>query len=53
METLRYIHKMQLVERFNFVPRAGCETPIAGWKLNRDPSVLSKADQKKIAKLKA
>lgn len=47
----RYIHKMSLVERSKFVPRVGCDTPIANWKLNRDPSVLSKSDQEKIAKL--
>jgi uncharacterized protein len=28
----RYIHKYQLVERSAFVPRAGVETPVAGWK---------------------
>ena len=28
----RYIHKMQLVERSAFVPRAACETPEPGWK---------------------
>ncbi|HEX2022450.1 MAG TPA: pyridoxamine 5'-phosphate oxidase family protein [Candidatus Thermoplasmatota archaeon] len=28
----RYIHRMKLVERSGFVPRAGCKTPIAGWK---------------------
>lgn len=28
----RYIHKMQLVERSEFVPRAACETPEPGWK---------------------
>lgn len=28
----RYIHKMQPVERSNFVPRADCETPVPGWK---------------------
>lgn len=29
----RYIHRMQLVERSDFVPREGCETPIPGWKM--------------------
>ena len=28
----RYIHKMQLVERSKFVPRAAVPTPIPGWK---------------------
>jgi predicted pyridoxine 5'-phosphate oxidase superfamily flavin-nucleotide-binding protein len=28
----RYIHRMQLVERSQFVPRDGCEPPVPGWK---------------------
>lgn len=28
----RYIHKMQLVERSRFVPRAAVETPVPNWK---------------------
>lgn len=28
----RYIHKMQLVERSNFVPHATVETPVPAWK---------------------
>jgi predicted pyridoxine 5'-phosphate oxidase superfamily flavin-nucleotide-binding protein len=28
----RYIHKMQLVERSRFVPRASAPTPVPGWK---------------------
>ncbi len=28
----RYIHKMQLVERSQFVPRAAARTPVPGWK---------------------
>jgi predicted pyridoxine 5'-phosphate oxidase superfamily flavin-nucleotide-binding protein len=28
----RYIHRMQLVERSRFVPRANCETPVPDWK---------------------
>jgi hypothetical protein len=31
----RYIHKMQLVERSNFVPRAGTDAPIPDWKRMR------------------
>ena len=30
----RYIHKMQLVARSDFVPRAGCQTPEPEWKSN-------------------
>jgi predicted pyridoxine 5'-phosphate oxidase superfamily flavin-nucleotide-binding protein len=28
----RYIHRMQLVERSKFVPRADCPPPVPGWK---------------------
>lgn len=28
----RYIHKLQLIERSPFVPKAGCRTPVPGWK---------------------
>jgi predicted pyridoxine 5'-phosphate oxidase superfamily flavin-nucleotide-binding protein len=28
----RYIHRMALVERSRFVPKAGCTTPVPGWK---------------------
>lgn len=28
----RYIHKMKLVERSHFVPKAGCPAPVPGWK---------------------
>ena len=28
----RYVHKLELVERSRFVPKADSETPIAGWK---------------------
>jgi predicted pyridoxine 5'-phosphate oxidase superfamily flavin-nucleotide-binding protein len=28
----RYVHRMQLVERSRFVPRAGCDTPVPDWK---------------------
>jgi predicted pyridoxine 5'-phosphate oxidase superfamily flavin-nucleotide-binding protein len=28
----RYIHRMQLVERSEFVPREGCEPPVPQWK---------------------
>jgi hypothetical protein len=28
----RYIHKFELIERSKFVPHAGLETPVPGWK---------------------
>lgn len=28
----RYVHRMQLIERSRFVPRAGCTTPVPAWK---------------------
>lgn len=28
----RYVHQMKLVKRSKFVPQAGCETPVPGWK---------------------
>ena len=28
----RYVHRMEVVERSRFVPRADCETPIPDWK---------------------
>jgi uncharacterized protein len=28
----RYLHRMELVERSRFVPRAGAEPPVPGWK---------------------
>jgi hypothetical protein len=28
----RYIHRMELVERSRFVPKAECETPLPAWK---------------------
>jgi len=30
----RYIHRYQLVTRSRFVPKAGCETPVPGWKVS-------------------
>jgi len=30
----RYIHQYRLVERSRFVPKAGCETPVPGWKVS-------------------
>jgi predicted pyridoxine 5'-phosphate oxidase superfamily flavin-nucleotide-binding protein len=31
----RYIHRYELVERSRFVPKAGCATPVPGWKKAR------------------
>jgi hypothetical protein len=28
----RYVHKFALVERSQFVPHAGCDTPVPSWK---------------------
>lgn len=28
----RYIHRMKLIERSRFVPKAGCATPVPAWK---------------------
>ena len=28
----RYIHEYRLVKRSRFVPKAGCSTPVPGWK---------------------
>ncbi len=40
----RYIHKMELVERSKYVPRAECETPDATWKDHFDAELP--ADQR-------
>lgn len=43
----RYIHKLELVERSRFVPKAEVETPIADWKQNmveRGATDLLRAD---------
>ena len=43
----RYIHKMELVERSRFVPKANVETPIADWKrgmVERGAGDLLRAD---------
>ncbi len=44
----RYIHKMQLVERSKFVPRAECETPEPEWK-DHFEDVLPADQQKRRA----
>ncbi len=41
----RYIHKMKLVERSRFVPKAACETPVPSWKkFDWSKDVLSEND---------
>ena len=46
----RYIHKMQLVKRSKFVPKANMETPEPVWKyLNAVQDVLPEKDAKKVA----
>lgn len=42
----RYIHKMQLVERSKFVPKAACETPDPEWK-DHFEDVLPAAQQER------
>lgn len=42
----RYIHKMQLVERSRFVPKAACETPDPEWK-DHFEDVLPAAQQER------
>ncbi len=44
----RYIHKMQLVERSQFVPRADRETPLPDWKLRSLRADLPERDKKKV-----
>jgi len=42
----RYAHKMELVERSSYIPRADCETLITSWKLNCEGfDALSASDQ--------
>jgi predicted pyridoxine 5'-phosphate oxidase superfamily flavin-nucleotide-binding protein len=48
----RYIHKMQLVERSRFVPKADCETPDAPWKDHME-DVLPAAQRARRAARKA
>ncbi len=44
----RYIHKMQLVERSQFVPRADRETPLPDWKFRSLREYLPERDKKKV-----
>ena len=47
----RYIPKMQKVRDSRYVPRAHCETPLAGWKqLDLVQDVISREDVKKAEK---
>ncbi|HQC29392.1 MAG TPA: pyridoxamine 5'-phosphate oxidase family protein [Methylotenera sp.] len=47
----RYIPKMQKVRESRYVPRAHCETPLAGWKqLDLVQDVISKEDVEKAQK---
>jgi predicted pyridoxine 5'-phosphate oxidase superfamily flavin-nucleotide-binding protein len=43
----RYIHKYQLVERSQYVPRTGRETPVPEWK-SRNVDVLPARDQARL-----
>ena len=46
----RYVHKMQLVKRSKFVPKAGVDTPNPVWKyLNAMQDVLPEKDVKSVA----
>ena len=48
----RYVHRMEVVERSRFVPRADCETPIPDWKRRAwSHDVLSAADPAREAEL--
>ena len=44
----RYIHRMEKVERSQFVPREACETPEAGWK-DHFEDVLPEEQQRRRA----
>ncbi len=47
----RYVHRMQKVKASHYVPRAQCETPLAGWKrIDIIQDDLPKQDQGKAAK---
>ena len=48
----RYVHRMEVVERSRFVPRADCETPIPDWKRRAwSHDVLPAADPAREAEL--
>jgi hypothetical protein len=47
----RYIPKYEKVRSSRYVPRAHCETPLAGWKqLDLVQDVISESDAQKAAK---
>jgi hypothetical protein len=46
----RYIHKMQLVERSVFVPRAACETPDPDWKDHFEEALPEEQQRRRAAK---
>ena len=46
----RYIHKMELVERSQFVPHDGCETPEPDWKDHFESDLPAEAQARRAAK---
>ncbi|MCX7618861.1 pyridoxamine 5'-phosphate oxidase family protein [Tepidiforma sp.] len=46
----RYIHKMQLVERSVFVPKAGCEAPEPEWKDHFEEALPAEQRQRRAAR---
>ncbi len=46
----RYIHKMEMVERSVFVPKAGCETPDPGWKDHFEDALPEEQKQRRAAR---
>jgi hypothetical protein len=46
----RYIHKMQLVERSKFVPKAACETPDPDWKDHFEEALPAAQRDRRAAK---
>ncbi|MGI8925850.1 MAG: pyridoxamine 5'-phosphate oxidase family protein [Tepidiformaceae bacterium] len=46
----RYIHKMKLVERSKFVPRAACETPEPEWKEHFEDALPEKQQRRRAAR---
>ncbi|MGE5595455.1 MAG: pyridoxamine 5'-phosphate oxidase family protein [Hyphomicrobiales bacterium] len=49
----RYIHKMQLVERSAFVPRADCQTPEPEWKDHFEDVLPAEQQSRRAARRKA
>ena len=46
----RYIHRMELVERSKYVPKAGCETPEAEWKDSFEDALPAAQQARRAAK---